>query len=444
MRYSVLFVVVGVSLLGSACSGSGDSGSKADADRSANQAASEQTSSGSRSETVQLTLVSGSPKEEMDAVYLEPLRKKHPQLEVTYIQTLKETGTTVPELIASGVKFDMYTQSRGGFEETMLTYGLQYDMSELIRKHGVNIGHLEPTAIESMKQMFDGKLYGLPVKMNSLLLFYNKALFDQFGVSYPKDGMTWSETFELANKLTRSDGQNRIYGIGSSGTGALLGWNPFSIPLVDDKKRMATALTDERWRTLLETVFLNPLMTQTYKEAGKIPDWASFSKDRNVAMLLYTAAAPLALTKEFSTLDWDMVSLPVHPQYPNVGSQVSPNYFGITSISEKKDAAMQAIQFWTSLDYFVENSKGGTLMASSVKEVRDALGSESPFPNQNWGAVTYYPFAQMAPNTNVDSRVRSVYEKHVKTLMAGEVDLNTALRLMGEEAQLIVDKDLKP
>ncbi|TNJ57743.1 hypothetical protein FE784_38380 [Paenibacillus hemerocallicola] len=157
--------------------------------------------------------------------------------------------------------------------------------------------------------------------------------------------MTWEETFELAGRMTRSDGQKRYYGFGSSGTGALIGWNPFSIPLVDGSKRRPTIQTDERWKTLIQTVFLNPVISQTYKEAWKIPDWASFSKDRNVAMILYTAAAPLALTKDFSTLDWDMVSLPLHPELPTVGSQVSPNYFGVISMSEKKDAAMEAVKF---------------------------------------------------------------------------------------------------
>jgi multiple sugar transport system substrate-binding protein len=443
-RVGALIVLAELSLIASACSGNAGIHPDGGSVGSSSEEAVRQISEDSPAKRVQLTLVSGAPKEEMDAVYLEPLHKKNPHLEIRYIQASTAEGTTIPELLASGVKFDLFTQSRGGFEETLLEYGLQYDMSGLIRKHNLDIGHLEPTAIESMKQMFEGKIYGLPVKLNSLLLYYNKSLIDTFGVPYPKDGMTWEETFELAGRMTRSDGHKRYYGFGSSGTGALIGWNPFSIPLVDGSKRMPTIQTDERWKTLIQTIFLNPVITQTYKEAGKIPDWASFSIDRNVAMILYTAAAPLALTKDFSTLDWDMVSLPVHPELPKIGSQVSPNYFGVTSISEKKDAAMEAVKFWTSLDYFIENSKGGTLMASRAKEVRESLGTESPFPDKNWAAVTYYPFAPMAPNTNVDSKARSIYEKNLKTLLTGTIDLNTALRTMAEESQNMIDEQLKP
>ncbi|MDF2725034.1 MAG: extracellular solute-binding protein family 1 [Paenibacillus sp.] len=440
-RAGSLIAAVGLSLFVSACSGdmANDTGKGSKGEGSVPQ-----TAKDSPPKPVSLTLVSISPKEEMEAVYLEPLRKKYPHFDIRYIQNLKADGTTIPELLATGVKFDLYTNSRGGFEETLLDYDLKYDMSDLIRKHNVDIGHLEPTAIASMRQMFEGKIYGLPVKMNSLLLYYNKTLFDTFGVSYPKDGMSWAETLELANKMTRSDGKTSNYGIGSHGTGAMIGWNPYSIPLVDGNKRTPTIQTDERWKTLIQAVLLNPVFTKAYKEIGKIPDWSSFSKDRNVAMLLYTAAAPLALTKDFSSLDWDMTSFPVLPGLAEVGSQVSPNYFGVTSLSENKDAAMEAVKFWTSLDYFVENSQGGTLMASRAKEVREALGTKSPFPNKNWKAVTYYPFAPLAPTTNADSKVRSVYEKHMNSLLSGAVDLNTGLRTMAEESLKTINEQPKP
>ncbi|WP_205127021.1 hypothetical protein [Paenibacillus ginsengarvi] len=112
-------------------------------------------------------------------------------------------------------------------------------------------------------------------------------------------------------------------------------------------------------------------------------------------------------------------------------------------IGQHKEAAMEAIKFWISLDFFVENSKGGTLMASRAKEVREALGSKSPFPDKNWKAVTYYPFAPLAATTNVDSKARSIYEKHLNALLAGTVDLHTGLRMMAEETQKMIDEQPK-
>ncbi|MDF2722541.1 MAG: extracellular solute-binding protein family 1 [Paenibacillus sp.] len=444
VRRSPLVICTGLALMMTACS--------SDSAHSPNPTAFNTADSGTAQpaavenpllKDVELTIVSGSPDDEMNAVYLDPLRKKFPNVRIKNIQMSAANHTTLPELLSSKVKFDLFTTSRGGYETNILDYQLKYDMTELIRKHHVDISNLEPTAMDSMRQMGGGKLYGLPVRMNSLLLFYNKALFDKFGVPYPKDGMTWNETFDLAKRMTRTDGQ-KYYGLGSSSTAAYLGWNPLSLPLVNTSTKKPTINTDERWKTLIQTVFLNSTITDSYKDAGKIPDWAAFSKTQNVAMILYTAAVPLALTKDLEPLDWDMVSLPVFADAPKLGSQTSPNYFGVTSLSTNPDAAIEAIKYWTSLEYLVEGSKGGSLMASRAKEVTSVLGKGSPFPNKNWGAVTYFPFAPMSATTNVDTKVRSVYEKYLNATMAGTMDLNTALRTMDEEAQKIITAELTP
>ena len=58
----------------------------------------------------------------------------------------------------------------------------------------------------------DDKLYGLPFRNDYYLLYYNKTLFDQAGVEYPKNDMTWDEYRELAKKMTSGEGNDKIYG----------------------------------------------------------------------------------------------------------------------------------------------------------------------------------------------------------------------------------------
>ncbi|NEW04962.1 sugar ABC transporter substrate-binding protein [Paenibacillus sp. SYP-B3998] len=58
----------------------------------------------------------------------------------------------------------------------------------------------------------DGKSYGLPAGFTTRIMYYNKKLFDQAGVPYPKEGWTWNELKESAKKLT--DTSKKQYGIG--------------------------------------------------------------------------------------------------------------------------------------------------------------------------------------------------------------------------------------
>ncbi|WP_374017918.1 extracellular solute-binding protein [Paenibacillus thiaminolyticus] len=47
-----------------------------------------------------------------------------------------------------------------------------------------------------------GLLYGMPIEGTQKALYYNKAIFDKFGVDYPRDGMTWDEIQDLAKQVT--------------------------------------------------------------------------------------------------------------------------------------------------------------------------------------------------------------------------------------------------
>jgi multiple sugar transport system substrate-binding protein len=58
---------------------------------------------------------------------------------------------------------------------------------------------------------WDGQQYLLPKDFSPLGVYYNKAIFDEYGVPYPEDGWTWDDLLETAQALTRDlDGDGRI------------------------------------------------------------------------------------------------------------------------------------------------------------------------------------------------------------------------------------------
>lgn len=60
------------------------------------------------------------------------------------------------------------------------------------------------------------KVYGLPCGIYTMLLYYNKNLFDEAGLEYPSSDwnnpITWNEFREMAAKLTKGDGSDKIFG----------------------------------------------------------------------------------------------------------------------------------------------------------------------------------------------------------------------------------------
>lgn len=55
-------------------------------------------------------------------------------------------------------------------------------------------------------------LYGMPMRTDFWIVYYNKAPFDAAGLSYPTNDMTWAEYDELARAVTTGFGQDKIYG----------------------------------------------------------------------------------------------------------------------------------------------------------------------------------------------------------------------------------------
>lgn len=62
--------------------------------------------------------------------------------------------------------------------------------------------------------MHENNRYGVPIFFDSVILYYNKAMFDAAGVSYPDDTWTWDDYLNAAKKLTIKDGDTTVqYGV---------------------------------------------------------------------------------------------------------------------------------------------------------------------------------------------------------------------------------------
>ncbi|MCJ7840151.1 extracellular solute-binding protein [Lederbergia sp. NSJ-179] len=76
-----------------------------------------------------------------------------------------------------------------------------YPLDDLIAKSDFN---LEDLNLVSFAHSYDpeGRLIGLPDGVGFKALFYNKDIFDLFGVEYPTGEITWDEGMELAKQMT--------------------------------------------------------------------------------------------------------------------------------------------------------------------------------------------------------------------------------------------------
>lgn len=87
-------------------------------------------------------------------------------------------------------------------------------LDELVRRDGLAVDDYYPVGLQAYS--YHGTLYGLPVKGSTITCFYNKNLFDQYGVEYPSADWTWEEMLDKARQLTvdiDQDGLYDVYGV---------------------------------------------------------------------------------------------------------------------------------------------------------------------------------------------------------------------------------------
>ncbi|MEU4607012.1 extracellular solute-binding protein [Kribbella sp. NPDC023972] len=90
--------------------------------------------------------------------------------------------------------------------------GWVQDMTPLVQQAGIDLTALNVGSVEQVKSRSDGGLYGVPLFIDESLLFYNKLIFDRFGVRYPALGSTYDDVYKVAQRLTRQDGIDHYKG----------------------------------------------------------------------------------------------------------------------------------------------------------------------------------------------------------------------------------------
>jgi ABC-type glycerol-3-phosphate transport system substrate-binding protein len=376
------------------------------------------------------------PEESFNELYGNAIRKKFPNYTIKYVQR----GTkSVQDLIVSGQQIDIYFDSIGNFMSTLIGNKMEYDMTELVKANKVDTSRFEPTVMEAMKMMSGGKLYGLPISNTTLVIYYNKSVFDRFGLTYPKSGMTWDETFEIVKKLNRTEGGKTYKGISFTVVHPLR-MNPYSLSMIDAKTGKS-AINSEKWKAVFQTAFVDPYKDwdAASRASSKPISFKLFTQRQEYGMMVDLSSNPALQGDLLANIDWDMVPLPTYKDLPGVGAQLYPTYASITAQSKYKNEAMKVITYLTSDEYQLEASRKGTMPAVTAESVRKVLGQDTKFMDKNFQAMYANKFAPIAYKALLDYDLEKAYTEEIGKLSAGTVDINSYLRSAEEKGNKLLE-----
>ncbi|RKN83736.1 ABC transporter substrate-binding protein [Paenibacillus ginsengarvi] len=382
-----------------------------------------------------LTSEVGGAAKTIDDLFANAIRKKFPDYEFTYLPGSTK-GQSISEQIAQGNKMDYLYSFDVEIFWMMKKYGLQFDMTPLIKKHKLDLTQFTPGIIEGLRASSGGELYALPLYDQVFVLFYNKGIFDKFGVPYPRDGMTWDETLAIARNLTREEDGTRYLGFWAHPL--LFSSNQLSLPLADFKTEAPTFLNDT-WKKLLDTYFIQPARSQTYQTFVKEKGLPSVGRDfgggtPQLAMMAMYQSFSAEIPDQLSTIDWDFVSLPTFSDKPGTGAQPVSVVMGLTSMSKNPDEAMEVLKFLVSEEMQTSFAERGMMTVLKNDKVKSALGKKTPYPNKNWASAYYNKNAPTAPVTRDWNDLYGSMNSTILPMIKGEEDMNTLLRRAQELA----------
>jgi multiple sugar transport system substrate-binding protein len=262
-------------------------------------------------------------------------------------------GGSPPDLFLINYRFYGQFASKGVLEPL----GERADESDALDLDG-----FYPEAVDAFR--WKGELTCLPQNISSLVVYYNRDLFERYAVAEPRAGWTWGEFVQTARALTRDEagvpvvGQDpdqpqtatppkvAVYGVGVEPTVIRIAPFVWSIgaELVDDEERPTRFTLDSIAAKAALGEFL-ALRTRygvapSDVEVEAEDDESRFANGR-LAMLLSSRRSTPTF-RESARFDWDVAPLPVHRERAGI---LHSDAYCMTTASKEKDAAWRFVEF---------------------------------------------------------------------------------------------------
>jgi len=360
------------------------------------------------------------------------MMKKYPNLKFKTIFG-SVTKESLANIVAAKTPID-FIQISPVQTYSFVDLGVVSDITDLIQKYRLDLSKVHKSSLDLIAKAGYDKLTGLPYQINSLVMFYNKDIFDKFGVPYPKENMTWAETADLARRVTRLDGGIQYVGLASQQDWHnVMRSNQFSLEPIDPVTHKATF---DGWKIIFEEMM--PVFQIPGNEVrNSATGITQFVGEKRVAMLI---GYPEFYQRFPADLNWDVTTAPMFKDRPGVNFAPVPIVLAPVSYSKKRDAAFLAIAELLSEEVqLVRARKYAITSVLDDAKIRDQIGAEVPAlqgkntkvmqPLNMAPPITFSPYTNDAMNAIL---------RAFNDSMSGKKDINTALREQAEE----VDKKI--
>lgn len=312
------------------------------------------------------------------------------------------------------------------------TKGALEPLGPYLEKSGViSADDFYPEAIDPF--IWQGQVLCIPQNLSSLVVYYNKDLFDSAGLPYPRDDWTWEDFLAAAQALTRDldgDGRPDQHGVGFEVS--LPRFAPFiwqNSGEVVNNTSAPVRLTLDQPQSLDAILWLVELQTKHHVVPDAEQEAAEDSESRflNGRLAMYlNSRRGVPTYRQITAFDWDIAPLPrkVRP-----ASLVHADAYCMPSTVKNKDLVWKFIEFANSIE-------GQTIVAASGRTVPSLRSvAESPTfldpqqkPQNSQVFLEMIPYLRALPSTAGWVDVEELATAELQRAFYGQASIEEAVQ----------------
>ncbi|RKX79228.1 MAG: sugar ABC transporter substrate-binding protein [Spirochaetes bacterium] len=345
-----------------------------------------------------------------------------------------EYFTKLQTLIAGGLAPDVFELNYENFVN-YASKGVLLDMSSLADSDSTFTSDIfYPRAYNAFN--YKGMQLGLPESFSTVVLFYNKDLFDQAGVGYPKEDWTWEEAIVAAKKIT-----NREKGIWGLNSGIQF-WEFYKKvaqnggSLFNEEKTEVTIDAPENVEALEMMVSLvkEHGVMPSEAERGGVPDEELFKSGK---LAMYVSGIWMFDVFKALPFSWD---IQVEPGMKRKATHFFANAVSIFAATRHRDAAWKWARFLTSSPEMakIRIETGWELPALTNKEYLKGYLEKSPPQNRDV-VFKSLEYAIVPPVIERQNEMQDIINQAIEHVSLGKLSPKEALA----QADAKVEKLLK-
>ncbi|HLF73951.1 MAG TPA: sugar ABC transporter substrate-binding protein [Anaerolineales bacterium] len=363
---------------------------------------------------------------------VDSFEQQHPEIEVELTQIPGQadyrkrlTADIIAGTPADVVLINYRRYAAFASTGTLEPLGAYLERSQLIKE-----SDFYPEAIKPYK--WKDMLMCIPQNLSSLVVYYNKGLFDQAGIPYPAPGWTWEEFLSAAQSLTKdfdNDGRTDQFGVGIEPS--LIRLAPFIWQLggqIVDYEAAPSTLVLTSPKALEAAHFFFGLQT-AFHVAPKREDEASEDSESRFMngrlAMFFNSRRGVPTYREAAKFDWDVARL---PQSEHQASILHSDAYCLPSASKDKEAAWAFIEYANSVE-------GQTIVAATGRTVPSLIAvANSPAfldpntrPTSSRVFLEAIPFLRPLPVHPNWAEIEEVASEELARGFYGEVEVSQAM-----------------